>query len=108
VIIKTRQLVREYRRVIAVCGLDLVVPEGRISGFPGPNGSGKTTTIKMLLGLVRPTAGEGFVFGKPISDETASIEIRQRVGYVSAWASFIPRFCRANLFRQLWAYSHCT
>jgi ABC-2 type transport system ATP-binding protein len=82
-IIETHGLVKHYRRTVAVDGLDLAVPEGRISGFLGPNGSGKTTTIKILLGLVHPTAGEALVFGKPTSDDSPSLEIRQRVGYVS-------------------------
>jgi ABC-2 type transport system ATP-binding protein len=46
------------RRVVAIDGLDLSVPEGGVFGFLGPNGSGKTTTIRCLLGLVRPTSGE--------------------------------------------------
>jgi ABC-2 type transport system ATP-binding protein len=83
VIIETRGLEKHYRRAAAVNGLDLRVPEGSISGFLGPNGSGKTTTIKMLLGLVRPTEGEGFVFGNSITDCNANLEIRRRVGYVS-------------------------
>src|SRR5579872_1485748 len=82
-IIETHGLVKHYRRTVAVDRLDLAVPEGRISGFLGLNGSGKTTTIKILLGLVHPTAGEALVFGKPTVDDSSSLEIRQRVGYVS-------------------------
>ncbi len=82
-IIETHGLVKHYRRTVAVDGLDLAVPEGRISGFLGPNGSGKTTTIKMLLGLAHPTAGEALVFGKPAFEDSSSVEIRRRVGYVS-------------------------
>ena len=82
-VIETHGLVKHYRSTVAVDGLDLAVPEGRISGFLGLNGSGKTTTIKLLLGLVRPTAGEGLVFGKPVLDESSSIAIRRRLGYVS-------------------------
>jgi len=55
-VIETHGLFKQYRRMVALGGLDLAVPEGRISGFLGPNGSGKTTTIKILLGLLRPTA----------------------------------------------------
>jgi ABC-2 type transport system ATP-binding protein len=82
-IIETYQLRKSYRQAVAVDGLDLLVPQGQISGFLGPNGSGKTTTIKMLLGMVRPTAGEGFVFGKSICEPSAMVEICRRVGYVS-------------------------
>ena len=56
---------KEYRRrkgnMVAVDGLDLSVPEAGVYGFLGPNGSGKTTTIRCLLGLVRPTAGRARV-----------------------------------------------
>src|SRR5262245_57632568 len=82
-IIETHGLVKQYRRAVAIDGLDLAVPEGRISGFLGPNGSGKTTTIKILLGLAHPTAGEALVFGQPATEDSSSLEIRRRVGYVS-------------------------
>jgi ABC-2 type transport system ATP-binding protein len=81
--IETHGLSKEYRNAVAIDSLELAVPEGRISAFLGPNGSGKTTTIKILLGLARPTAGEAFVFDKPVTEESSSLEIRQRVGYVS-------------------------
>jgi len=83
VVVETRELGKDYGQLAAVSDLNLVVPDGRISAFLGPNGSGKTTTIKMLLGLARPTAGEAFVFGKSISDDVASAEIRKLVGYVA-------------------------
>ena len=82
-IIETRGLSKQYRSAVALDSLDLAVPEGRISAFLGPNGSGKTTTIKILLGLARPTAGEAFVCDKPATEESSSLEIRQRIGYVS-------------------------
>jgi len=82
-IIETHGLSKQYRRTVGIGGLDLAVPEGRISGFLGPNGSGKTTTIKILLGLVHPTAGDAFVFGQPATEDPSSLEIRKRVGYVS-------------------------
>lgn len=82
-IIETHGLSKRYKRAVGVSDLDLAVPEGRISGFLGPNGSGKTTTIKILLGLVHPTAGEAFVLGKPATEDSSSLEIRKRVGYVS-------------------------
>jgi ABC-2 type transport system ATP-binding protein len=82
VVIETHGLSKQYRGAFAVRDLDLAVPEGSISALLGPNGSGKTTTIRMLLGLAHPTAGNGFVFGQAISDEAAGIEIRQRTGYV--------------------------
>jgi ABC-2 type transport system ATP-binding protein len=83
VVVETRGLAKFYQPLAAVSELNLSVPEGRISAFLGTNGSGKTTTIKMLLGLVRPSIGEAFVFGKSVSDDLASAEIRRLVGYVA-------------------------
>jgi ABC-2 type transport system ATP-binding protein len=82
VVIETHGLSKKYRLTFAVRDLDLSVPEGSISAFLGPNGSGKTTTIRMLLGLARPSAGNGFVFGQEISDDTAGVKIRQHTAYV--------------------------
>jgi ABC-2 type transport system ATP-binding protein len=69
-VIEIEGLRKEYRRwrgrpKVAVGGLDLVVPEGGVFGFLGPNGSGKTTTIRCLLGLVSATAGRLAVLGHP-------------------------------------------
>ncbi len=58
VVISTRGLVKRYGRVRAVDGIDLDVQQGDVYGFLGANGSGKTTTVRMLLGLVLPTSGE--------------------------------------------------
>jgi ABC-2 type transport system ATP-binding protein len=70
VIIETRSLSKVYRdfwgrqKVRALKALDLEVRRGEIFGLLGPNGSGKTTTIKLLLGLLFPTSGQALVFGK--------------------------------------------
>src|SRR5690242_9399019 len=67
-VVETRGLRKVYRdrgrKVVAVDGLDLAVERGGVHGFLGPNGSGKTTTIRMLLGLARPDAGEITVLGE--------------------------------------------
>ena len=72
-VIEVEGLGKEYRtwrgrRITAVDGLDLAVPEGGVFGFLGPNGSGKTTTIRCLLGLARPTAGRVQVLGASVPD----------------------------------------
>lgn len=65
--IATRGLTKRYRGGrLAVDGLDLRVPAGSVFGFLGPNGSGKTTTIRMLLGLIEPTAGSATLLGGPV------------------------------------------
>nr|WP_166677579.1 ABC transporter ATP-binding protein [Amycolatopsis arida] len=66
---RTRGLRKVYGSTVAVDGVDLDVPEGSVLGMLGPNGSGKTTTIRMLLGLVRPTEGEAQLLGHTMPDE---------------------------------------
>ena len=79
--IVTRGLRKEYRGVAAVEGLDLEVRRGEIFGLLGPNGSGKTTTIRMLTGLIAPTSGSASVVGV---DVVRSPElVRRRIGYMS-------------------------
>lgn len=71
-----------------VDGLDLVVPAGSIFGFLGPNGSGKTTTIRMLVGLIRPDGGELQVLGEPMPD--AASVVLPKVGAVVESPAFYP------------------
>jgi len=84
VVIETRNLTKVYRdfwgrqKVRALKALDLEVRRGEIFGLLGPNGSGKTTTIKLLLGLLFPTSGEALVFGRKATD----VEKNQRIGYL--------------------------
>ncbi|MEO6350809.1 MAG: ATP-binding cassette domain-containing protein [Candidatus Limnocylindrales bacterium] len=65
--VATRGLVKAYGRTPALTGLDMSVPRGRIYGFLGPNGSGKTTALRLLTGLLRPNAGAIWLFGQPYS-----------------------------------------
>lgn len=65
-VIETHRLAKRYHRTLAVDALDLRVPRGSVFGFLGPNGSGKTTTIRMLMGLITPTAGTARVLGAPM------------------------------------------
>ena len=65
-VIRTRALTKRYGELRAVDAVDLEVGEGDVYGFLGANGSGKTTTVRMLLGLVLPTAGEVEVLGEPM------------------------------------------
>ena len=61
--IRTAGLAKNFGDLRAVNEIDLDLPEGGVAGFVGPNGPGKSTTIRMLLGLITPTGGEGEVFG---------------------------------------------
>jgi len=80
-IIHTVGLTKTFGHVNALQGIDLAVPRNSIVGFLGPNGSGKTTAIKLLLGLSRPTAGKATLFGMDSVQD--SLAIRARVGYLA-------------------------
>ena len=71
----------------AVDRLDLELPAGVVAGFIGPNGAGKTTTMAMLLGLVRPTSGDGSVLGEPLDDPRSYL---RRVGALIEGPAFYP------------------
>ncbi len=79
--IETRGLTRRFGSFTAVRSLDLKVRKGSIFGFLGPNGSGKTTVIRMLCGLLQPSAGNALVLDMDI--KTRSAAIRERIGYMS-------------------------
>jgi len=94
-VIETRGLRKEFssRRGglrVAVDDLDLAVPAGGVHGFLGPNGSGKTTTIRMLLGLARATAGSMRLFGTEVPGRLP--EVAERVGAVVESPKFAPHF----------------
>lgn len=82
-VIQTDGLSKSYKELEAVNNVNLCVPPNRITGFLGLNGAGKSTTIKMLLGMIQPSSGGGTVLGRRIGDATQSVEGRQRVAYVS-------------------------
>ena len=83
-------------RQVAVAGLTMTVPHGGVHGFLGPNGSGKTTTIRMLLGLARPDSGTAEVFGEPVPRRIA--QVIDRVGAIVESPKFFPAFtARQNL-----------
>jgi ABC-2 type transport system ATP-binding protein len=79
--IETRGLTRRFGTHVAVDHLALTVPTARIYGFLGPNGSGKTTTIRMLCGLLAPSEGEATVLGLRVPREAAAL--RRRIGYMT-------------------------
>jgi ABC-type multidrug transport system ATPase subunit len=98
--IETRGLRKTYRsrrgRAVGVEGLDLVVPVGGVHGFLGPNGSGKTTTIRMLLGLVRADSGSARIFGQEVPRHLP--DVVGRVGAIVESPKFFPAFtARRNL-----------
>ena len=96
-VIETRALSKVYRdfwgrqKVRALKALDLEVHQGEVFGLLGPNGSGKTTTIKLLLGLLFPTEGQALVFGKDATD----VSVKERIGYLPE-ESYLYRFLNAD------------
>lgn len=79
--ILARKLVKRFGAFTAVDGIDFEVKRGEIFGFLGPNGSGKTTTIRMILGLLKPSEGTVETLGVPVSAHPE--RIRPRIGYMS-------------------------
>ncbi|MCW2781776.1 MAG: transporter ATP-binding protein [Marmoricola sp.] len=99
-VIETTGLRKEYRargrKIVAVDGLDLAVPAGGVHGFLGPNGSGKTTTIRMLLGLSRATSGQLSIFGQRVPEYLP--QLIDRIGALVEEPKFVPTFSgRKNL-----------
>jgi len=86
--VATRGLTKSYGRQVALTGLDMSVPTGRVYGFLGPNGSGKTTALRLLTGLLRPNAGTISLFGTPYTwhDRTRLF----KVGSLIETPSFYP------------------
>src|ERR1700720_2889478 len=96
-IVETRKLTKIYRdfwgrqKKTALRALNVEIRKGEIFGLLGPNGSGKTTTIKLLLGLLFPTDGDAFVFGEP----AAQVRKNERIGYLPE-ESYLYKFLNAE------------
>lgn len=88
IVISTSRLTKAFGKLIAVNDLHLQVMRGDVFGFLGPNGSGKTTTIRMLLGLIRPTAGRAVIFGMDVIQHMPSI--LPRIGAIVETPVFYP------------------
>jgi len=98
-VLRTRQLTKHYGKVVGLEGLDLDVQAGEVLGYLGPNGSGKTTTIRLLLGLIRPTAGRAEIFGMDVQAE--KVAVHARVAYVPGEATLWPALTGAETFHLL-------
>jgi len=96
--VATAGLTKRFKQQVAVNEIDLLVPRGAVYGFLGPNGSGKTTTIRMLLGLIRPTAGTHRILGR--SMPASAEDVLPLVGSLVEGPAFHPYLtARANLAR---------
>ena len=96
--VETVGLTKRFGQQVAVDGIAMSVPQGSVYGFLGPNGSGKTTTIRMLLGLVEPTAGRRSLLGLPMPHGAG--DALPRVGSLVEGPAFHPYLSgRSNLAR---------
>lgn len=98
-IIETSDLSKRYGEIEAVLNLNIRVRPQSITGFLGRNGAGKSSTIKMLLGMVRPTSGTGTVLGHAIDDPQQSLLLRRRVAYVGEDKGLYSYLTVAELIR---------
>lgn len=103
-VIEVTQLRKEYRRgrrrrILAVDGLDLSVPRGSVFGLLGPNGSGKTTTLRCLIGLASPTSGACSILGADCGSELP--RVIRRVGSVVEAPSFLESFSARRTLQLL-------
>jgi len=95
-VIVARDLTRRFGDFVAVDRVNFTIERGEIFGFVGSNGSGKTTTMKMLTGLLPPSDGEALLFGKPL--DARDMAVRLRVGYMSqSFSLYTELTVRQNL-----------
>jgi ABC-2 type transport system ATP-binding protein len=98
-VIESERLTTRYGAIAAVDALDLRVARHRITGFVGRNGSGKSSTIKMLLGMIAPTSGRARVLGHAIDVPDESVRMRRRIAYVGEEKGLYPYMTVAELVR---------
>jgi ABC-2 type transport system ATP-binding protein len=96
-VIETRGLSKRYGENYAVHNLNLSVQPGRITAFLGLNGAGKSTTIRMLLGMIRPSEGGGHVLGYRLEDPNENVAMRQDVAFVSEDKRLYPYMTVAQM-----------
>jgi ABC-2 type transport system ATP-binding protein len=97
--VRTEGLTKFYGRVVGIESLDLVIERGEIFGLLGANGSGKTTTIRLLLDLIKPTGGRALVEGLDCRHD--SVAVRRRIGYLPAEMPVYPEMTGAAYLRFL-------
>jgi ABC-2 type transport system ATP-binding protein len=97
--IRTVGLSKRYGSVDALADLDLEVSSGEVLGYLGPNGSGKTTTIRLLLGLITPTAGRAEIFG--LDCQRRAVDAHRRLGYVAGEVNLWPSLTGAETLHVL-------
>jgi len=84
-IIEIKNLNKQYNNILAVKNISFQINKGSIVGLLGPNGCGKTTTIGMILGLIKPTSGNVFINGQNIENESNRTKILEKVNFISPY-----------------------
>jgi len=84
-IIEIKNLSKEYNNILVVENINFTINKGSIVGLLGPNGCGKTTTIGMMLGLIKPTSGTVFINGQNIENENNRTKILEKVNFISPY-----------------------
>ena len=97
-VIETEALSVYYGRHLGILDVDLRIEGGEVFGFLGPNGAGKTTTQRVLMDVIRPTAGKAFMFGKDCQKE--GVAIRERVGYLPGELSLYENLKASQFFKM--------
>ena len=83
--IEIKNLNKKYNNILAVKNIDFKINKGSIVGLLGPNGCGKTTTIGMMLGLIKPTSGTVHINGQNIENENIRTKILEKVNFISPY-----------------------
>jgi len=99
VALRTKGLSKHYGSFVALDKLDLEVKKGEVLGYLGPNGSGETTTIRAILGLIKPTSGSVEIFG--VDALTNKVEAHRHIAYVPGEATFWPNLTGAETLHLL-------
>ncbi len=97
--VQAEHITKRFGDFTAVDAISFEVRPGEIFGFLGPNGSGKTSTIRMILGLLRPTSGRILVLGQDVASGGEAASVRRRVGYMSQRFSLYPELTVAENLR---------
>jgi len=101
---ETNNLIKSYGKTRGVTGVNLAVRDGEIFGFIGPDGAGKTTTIRLLLGLLKPTSGEAKLFNRKVPPGGG--RLYRRVGYVPAEVQFYPEMTGRDMLEYARGFYH--
>jgi ABC-2 type transport system ATP-binding protein len=99
--VRTEHLAKRYGHTVALDGLDLEIEPGEVFGYLGPNGAGKSTTIALLLGLIRPSAGDARIFDLDVWRDAPVVH--RRLAYVPSEANLWPSLTGAETLRFLGA-----